>query len=72
MIYGGYDADVADGYLDSCILEITFVEICEYKLAGDLNGDCRVDLLDLAILSENWLINCFNTPDNPACIEIEQ
>jgi hypothetical protein len=24
-------------------------------LVGDLNGDCRVDDLDLALLNENWL-----------------
>jgi hypothetical protein len=24
-------------------------------LVGDLNGDCRVDDLDLALLKENWL-----------------
>jgi len=24
---------------------------------GDLNGDCRVDIEDLAILSQNWLVD---------------
>jgi len=28
---------------------------CETVLAGDINGDCRVDSLDLAILSAHWL-----------------
>lgn len=33
---------------------------CYYTLRGDLNGDCTVDFLDLAILSEQWLNTCDN------------
>lgn len=29
--------------------------LCETIIAGDINGDCRVDVLDLAILARNWL-----------------
>jgi hypothetical protein len=28
---------------------------CQAKLAADLNGDCRVDFADLAILASEWL-----------------
>ena len=28
---------------------------CDAILAGDINGDCRVDLTDLAILTRHWL-----------------
>jgi len=28
---------------------------CRERLAGDLNGDCRVDFADLAILASEWL-----------------
>jgi hypothetical protein len=35
----------------------TFRLVCEDPPLGDLNGDCRVDALDLAILSENWLVD---------------
>ncbi len=28
---------------------------CQIKLAADLNGDCRVDFADLAILTSQWL-----------------
>jgi hypothetical protein len=28
---------------------------CQVKLAADLNGDCRVDFADLAILASEWL-----------------
>lgn len=43
-------------------------EPCLYRLAGDLNGDCRVDDLDYAIMTENWLIDCNLDAENPACI----
>ncbi|MBN2129763.1 MAG: hypothetical protein JW741_09715 [Sedimentisphaerales bacterium] len=29
--------------------------VCETIIAGDLNGDCRVDFADLAILLKHWL-----------------
>ena len=29
--------------------------VCQTVVAGDLNGDCRVDLKDLAILAMHWL-----------------
>lgn len=56
---------------------------CLPELKGDLNGDCRVDFLDIAIFSEDWLessteilsqpykaVHCFSPLDNdePNCI----
>ena len=40
---------------------------CEYNLAGDLNDDCRVDFLDFALMADNWLTDCYQDPDDPAC-----
>lgn len=40
---------------------------CLRHLSGDLNGDCYVDALDLAILADDWL-KCAN-PFDPACNE---
>jgi N-acetylneuraminic acid mutarotase len=41
---------------------------CPHKLAGDLNEDCCVDFVDLAILAQNWIVDCNLTPENPACL----
>ena len=49
----------------------TLVGACPYILKGDINGDCRVDLIDFAIVSCNWLIDCNTTPNDPACRLIE-
>jgi len=29
--------------------------VCETVIAGDINGDCLVDLKDMAILAGHWL-----------------
>jgi len=29
--------------------------VCETIVAGDINGDCMVNMTDLAILAHNWL-----------------
>lgn len=29
--------------------------VCEVIVAGDINGDCRVDVVDLALMARNWL-----------------
>ncbi len=30
-------------------------EVCEIIVAGDINGDCRVDLIDIGFIAMNWL-----------------
>jgi len=45
----------------------TFRLQCPSPPAGDLNGDCRVDAVDLALLSSHWLIDCSIKPYDPAC-----
>jgi len=41
---------------------------CRVKLAADLNGDCRVDFADLALLASEWLAtgNLPSPPANPS------
>lgn len=41
---------------------------CNYKLVGDLNDDCRVDINDIALLLENWLVDCKVDPSAPGCV----
>lgn len=41
---------------------------CRYKLAGDLNDDCKVDFADFSLMAENWLVDCREDPTNPACV----
>ncbi len=47
---------------------------CEFEIDGDANYDCVVNMLDLAamgeswlMMAENWLLNCYLTPDDPGC-----
>lgn len=43
-------------------------DLCDYLLlVGDVDGDCKVGLSDLALISGNWLIDCDLTPLEPAC-----
>jgi hypothetical protein len=51
--YSGSDTVTINVYDDSCQAAQS---LPDYEpLVGDLNGDCRVDDLDLALLEENWL-----------------
>lgn len=47
---------------------ISSADLCAFRLIGDLNGDCAVNLLDLAMMAHNWLINCKTEPTNAACL----
>ncbi|MCK4827061.1 hypothetical protein KA005_65610 [bacterium] len=64
---------VEDEYGNSSFADESFVymvtaECCQYALAGDLNDDCKVDFLDFALMAMNWLIDCNQTPEDPACV----
>lgn len=39
-------------------------EPCEAIIAGDINGDCAVNLLDLSIMAFHWLEGSSQTPTN--------
>jgi hypothetical protein len=51
--YTGSDTVTIDVYNDSC--QAAQAVPGYQPLVGDLNGDCRVDDTDLALLQENWL-----------------
>ncbi len=46
----------------------TFKLVCPNPPPGDINGDCRVDLVDFATLAGNWLLDCTLTPADPECL----
>ena len=51
--YAGSDTVTINVYHDGCEAAQS---LPDYEpITGDLNGDCKVDELDLAILEENWL-----------------
>jgi hypothetical protein len=58
-------SDADDGRLSDTSNRAFTVFRCQTQLKGDLNGDCYVDLLDLAILAGEWL-ECGN-PFESAC-----
>ncbi len=43
-------------------------DVCQYRLVGDLDDDCKVDFYDFAKMAANWLIDCRVEPKDPACI----
>ena len=40
---------------------------CNYLLPGDLDGSCRVNIIDFAIMVANWLTDCILNPTDAAC-----
>ncbi len=51
--YSGSDTVTINVYSDSCQAAQSLPDYV--PLVGDLNGDCRVDEADMALLEENWL-----------------
>jgi hypothetical protein len=52
-------------------LEVSIVpEPCNYVIAGDLDGNCRVNLADLAIMVSTWMVDCYVDPGDAACVPI--
>jgi glucan 1,3-beta-glucosidase len=61
-----------NGYLDvNADIDNVFVRwktsICD-SLKGDTNNDCRIDLFDLVLMANNWLIDCNLNPDDSGCV----
>jgi N-acetylneuraminic acid mutarotase len=44
-----------------------FASNCQYNLLGDLNEDCQIDFADFALMAAGWLVDCNDSPLNPAC-----
>ncbi|UCG56021.1 MAG: metallophosphoesterase [Phycisphaerales bacterium] len=58
-------SDLSDATLSDTSDDVFTIVPCEKHLAGDLNGDCYVDLRDLAIFMADWL-DCGH-PLDPSC-----
>ena len=43
---------------------------CNYIVSGDLDGNCKVELIDFAMVAAHWLIDCIAEPENPECVPI--
>ena len=54
-----------------CATVFASAENCHYQLAGDINGDCKINIADFAIMAQGWLIDCDATPDDPLCIPLD-
>ncbi len=44
--------------------------VCETRIAGDINGDCRVDDLDMDILMSHWLMPDIGKPNVPPIVAL--
>lgn len=51
---GFTDVPVSDIIIQSATVSLTS-PVCAAKLAGDANGDCKVNLADFALFAQNWL-----------------
>ena len=41
---------------------------CPYDIVGDVDNNCKVDLGDVALMAANWLLDCIDSPTDPACV----
>ena len=44
---------------------------CHYHLQGDVNNDCEINLSDIALIAQGWLINCNVLPLDPGCLPLD-
>jgi hypothetical protein len=51
------------------VIELFYSDDCIHEVVGDIDGNCKVGIEDLALLLENWLLDCTypNCLTNPAC-----
>ena len=52
-------------------MSLSFGDVCHFQLAGDIDGDCKINIADFAIVAQGWLIDCDATPGDPACIALD-
>ncbi len=67
---GGYVNLGAYGGTDEASRSYFGGPVCETQIAGDINGDCRVDDLDMDILMSHWLMDATARVNAPPTIEV--
>ena len=45
----------------------SWASTCHYDLLGDVDGNCRFDIVDFSILTGTWLVDCNSIPLDPSC-----
>ena len=41
---------------------------CPYDIEGDVDGNCKIEMVDFALMAKNWLLDCRTNPYDPACV----
>ena len=59
--------DVCDTDEDPDVAEIACGTANTPIPIGDLNFDCKVNIVDLSLMASNWLLDCLLTPTDPRC-----
>ena len=54
--------------VDNVMIELCNGNGCPYKIQGDLNDDCVVNINDIALLLDCWLVNCYVDSSDPCCV----
>jgi hypothetical protein len=57
------DGTVVDYYPEMNPTTCEQVQLSPYKLSGDVDGDCHVNMADLALLAQQWLTSG-SSPEN--------
>jgi hypothetical protein len=47
---------------------IVHEQTCQYKLLGDMDGNCKIDFRDFGLMAYSWLMNCHENPSDHRCI----
>ncbi len=55
----------ANSEIYAVVLDGPVVARCASRISGDVNGDCKIDFADFAIMASRWL-ECYLEPEE-AC-----